>query len=210
MRIDLNLARQPFRNRSIFWIVMGAAFLVAGATLLAVLARMATVGADTASMRDKVEKQERTIGDLEARLAELKREKGLAVFSDLDRKQLDEARLIINQRSFSWTRLLGDLERTMPGATRVTSIDVVSMEGEGAGRVITLSLSGKAHDFNQLTALLASFDKSGGRFTAEPVVNGPSDDASEYEFTVLLSYRPDIAVPEPVETAAAAEETANG
>ncbi|HQR39297.1 MAG TPA: hypothetical protein PLF26_12970 [Blastocatellia bacterium] len=207
MRIDLNLAKHPFRNRSLFWIVVASVFAVGGAALLVTLARAATVGADTAAEREKIAKQESTIKDLQGRLDELARAKGAAIFTIDDRHALDQARTLIVERSFSWSRLFHDLEAVVPERVRLTSVSVGAIEGEGKDRVVTILISGHGQDIDQMSALLANFDKTGGRFSADPVENGPDADTTDFVFTVLVQYRPDIAVGDAAADTIAAVET---
>src|SRR4051812_16034624 len=114
MRIDLNLAKDPFRNRSLFWLGMTAALLVALTAFLLATTRAATVGAETSRLQDEVRTQEETIKTLEGQIGEISDAKANAVFSDDDRRALDDARTLLNERSFSWSRLFADLEPYVP------------------------------------------------------------------------------------------------
>ena len=210
MRIALTLARHPFRNRSLFWIAISSLAAVGTVALLLVLARAATVGTATAAEREKIGKQEATIKDLEGRLDELARARGSAVFTDDDRRALDQARMLIAERSFSWSRLFHDLEQVVPEKVRLTSISVGSIEGEGVDRVVTILISGHGQDIDQMSALLANFDRTGGRFTADPVENGPNAETSDFAFTVLVQYRPEIAPDQPADAIAAVETRTDG
>lgn len=192
MRIDLNLARDPFRNRSVFWLGLTAAYLVAFTAFMIVVARAAHVGTDAEQQREERTKQEATIKELESRLADITAVEGQAIFPETDRQALDDARELLTQRSFSWSRLLGDLEPNVPAGSKLTSIEFKEITGEGANRVATLTITGKGKDFGQLEAFIANLDGTGGRFTAEPVENGPDDQTSEFIFTAQVQYRPAI------------------
>jgi len=190
MRIDLNLAKDPFRNRSVFWLGMTAAFLVAFTALGVVMTRAAHGSADTANLRDDIAKQETAIKTLEGQMSEIQTVQGQAVFSDDDRQALDDARELLNQRTFSWSRLLGELEPAVPEKARITSIEITEVSGEGANRVVTLLISGHGKDFGELGAFLSNLDRTGGRFSADPVANGPDEQTGEYTFQLQARYRP--------------------
>ena len=201
MRIDLNLARDPFRNRSLFWLAMGAAYLVAFTVLIAVVARAARVGGESEALRDQRAKQEKSIKDLEAQLGAIAEAQGQAVFSDTDRQALDDARELLNARSFSWSRLLNDLEPYVPAQAKLTSINITNLSGEGPDRVATLTIAGRGKDFGQMGLFIANLDRSGGRFRAEPVENGPDEMTQEFTFTIAVRYQPTAGVAAPAPAA---------
>jgi Tfp pilus assembly protein PilN len=190
MRIELNLARDPFRNRTVFWLGMAAAFLVAFAALAVVVTRAAHRSADKAGLRDEIARQESTLKTLQSQIEEIQTVQGEAVFTDADRQALDDAREILNQRAFSWSRLLGELEPNVPAKARVTSIEISEVAGQGEGRVVTLAIAGRAKEFGQLAEFLANLDRTGGRFSADPVSNGPDADEGDYVFELRVRYRP--------------------
>jgi Tfp pilus assembly protein PilN len=192
MRIDLNLAKEPSRNRSIFWLATAACYLVAFVALVLVLSRSASVGADTETLKVEADKQTKTIEQLEQQLEEIRKQKSEAVFTPADRAALDEARVLINQKSFSWTRLFNDIEPFVPNDARLTAISVNGIEGEGAGRVVSMTIQGAGRSFDQMGQFIASLDKSGGRFSAEPISTSPNDSQTEYSFTISVRYRPGI------------------
>jgi Tfp pilus assembly protein PilN len=196
MRIDLNLARDPFRNRSLFWLGMAAAYLVAFTAFMIVVARAAHVGTDAEQLVEERATQQATIAELEARLAEIGEVEGHAIFSDADRAALDDARELLIARSFSWSRLLGDLEPHVPASAKLTSIQVKEVSGEGANRVATLTVAGRGKDFGQLGAFIASLEGTGGRFTAFPLRNGPDGDNPEFVFEAEVRYRPTVGAAE--------------
>ena len=190
MRIDLNLARNPFRNRSLFWLGMMAAFLVAVTALAVVMARAAHRSADKAGLRDDITKQEATLKSLESQMEAIQTVQGEAVFSNADRQALDDARELLNQRAFSWSRLLGELEPNVPARAKISSIAIAGVAGEGPSRVVTLAITGRGKDFGQLGEFLENLDRTGGRFSADPVSNGPDVQGQDYQFELRVRYRP--------------------
>lgn len=192
MRIDLNLSREPFRNRTAFWLIVSSAYALVLITLVVVLARAGAVGADTAALNDEAAKQAAVITDLEARIAEMKAAQSRALFTDADRRALDEARRLLERKSVGWSRLLGDLEPYVPVRSKLTNIEIVGFEGSGSSLVVQLQLSGTGRDIDQMTTFLARLDGSGGKFAAEPVENGPVSDSSDFKFKIDVKYRPSV------------------
>lgn len=194
MHIDLNLAKSPFRNRSLFWLGMTAILLVALTAFLLVVTRAASVNTDTGTLREQLDKQEATIKDLQTQVDEIQNAKASTVFSDVDRRALDDARKLLIQRSFSWSRLFGDLEPSVPTNVKLTAIEVEDFAGDGPNRTATLLITGRGKDFGQLSTFMANLDSTGGRFSADPVENGPVNESPEFEFVVRVRYRPFIGV----------------
>lgn len=192
MRIDLNLSREPFRNRTAFWLVVSSAYALVLITLVVVLARAGAVGADTEALNEEVTKQAAVITDLEARIAEMKAAQSRALFTDADRRALDEARGLLERKSVGWTRLLGDLEPYVPVRSKLTNIEIVGFEGSGSSLVVRLQVSGTGRDIDQMTTFLARLDGSGGKFAAEPIENGPVPESSDFTFTIEVKYRPSV------------------
>jgi Tfp pilus assembly protein PilN len=203
MRIDLNLATEPYRNRSMFWLATTAGYLIAIVALIVVAARAADVGASTVELRDELVRQEKTITELESQIEQIKQDKGKTVFLPEDREALDDARRLIVRRSFSWSRLLGDLEGYVPAKARLDSITIDRMTGEGQGLVVDMVIQGHGQSYAQMGEFIARLDASAGRFNAEPIQTQREDDTSEFAFSVSVKYRPGIA-PAPAPSAAAA------
>lgn len=199
MRIDLNLAREPYRNRSLFWLATTAGYLVAFVALIVVIARAADVGASTVEMRDEIGRQERTIAELERRIEEIKGEQTRQVFMPGDRKALDDARDLMIKRSFSWTRLLNDLEGHVPVKARIDSIEVGEMTGEGESLVVEIVITGRSQSYGQMGEFIASLDRTAGRYSAEPIQIEPDTETGEFGFSIAVQYRPGVvAAPAPV------------
>lgn len=175
-----------------FWLVVSCSYALVLIALVVVLARAGAVGADTAALNDEKTKQNAVIADLEARIAEMKAAQSKALFTDADRRALDEARGLLERKSIGWSRLLGDLEPYVPVRSKLTNIEIVGFEGSGASLVVRLQLSGTGRDIDQMTTFLARLDGSGGKFAAEPIENGPIPESSDFSFTIDVRYRPTV------------------
>ena len=121
MRIGINLASRPYQDEGRFYRQWGGALALAvlfTAFLLAMSARQ------YASSRKDWESARQA----EARLASLKKEQAQAqqiLAQPENRGTRDRSQFLntaILRKSFSWTRLMEDMERVMPAGLRVTSI----------------------------------------------------------------------------------------
>lgn len=121
MRIDINLATQPYEDARRFWTNWGAGLALLGlATIL--LGFMAI----TRFINANHERQE--IADMESVIAKFDAEKSRAeatLNQPQNRATRDRSRFLnelFARKAFSWTRLFEDLERVMPAHLHVVSI----------------------------------------------------------------------------------------
>jgi type IV pilus assembly protein PilN len=121
MRVDINLATQPYEDLKRFWVRWGGALL--GLSLLTLLLLYsAVVGLITA-------RQDRNlIRQRQEQIAERDREKAQAealLNRPENRSTRDRSQFLndlFQRKAFSWTRVFEDLERIMPARLHVTSI----------------------------------------------------------------------------------------
>jgi type IV pilus assembly protein PilN len=122
MRIDINLASQPYEDSRQFWRYWGTAVvLLAMATMLLVF--LAVTGFVRAG-HDRVR-----IAELKRQIAAYDREKSQAeaVLNQPQNRILREQSRFLNslfqRKAFSWTKVFEDLERVMPAHLHVRSIN---------------------------------------------------------------------------------------
>jgi len=121
MRIDINLASQPYEDSRRFWTYWGT-----GLALLVIATGMLVFLAVTGFMNARRDRQQ--ISNLESKLAAFSQEKNHAE-SMLNQPQnrviRDRSRFLnelFERKAFSWTRVFEDLERVMPAQLHVISI----------------------------------------------------------------------------------------
>ena len=121
MRIDINLASQPYEDSRRFWTYWGT-----GLALLVIATGMLLFLAVTGFMNARRDRQQ--ISNLESKLAAFSQEKNHAE-SMLNQPQnrviRDRSRFLnelFERKAFSWTRVFEDLERVMPAHLHVISI----------------------------------------------------------------------------------------
>jgi len=121
MRLDINLASQPYEDSQQFWLRWGSALGVVAILTLVLL--FLTVDGWYNARRDRAK-----IAQLRSEIAARDQER-LTAESILNEPQnratRDESRFLnqlIQRKAFSWTRVLEDLERVMPARVHVVSI----------------------------------------------------------------------------------------
>jgi type IV pilus assembly protein PilN len=121
MRIDINLASQPYEDARQFWLRWGTALAAVAVLTLALLAGGVTGWLN--ARRDRAK-----IADLRTRIAQRDQTRQQAedfLNRPENRATRDESQLInelIEHKAFSWTRVLEDLEKVMPPRVHLVSI----------------------------------------------------------------------------------------
>jgi type IV pilus assembly protein PilN len=121
MRFDINLASQPYEDARQFWMRWGSALGV-GLLFTLVLLTMTIVGWVNARRDHRTMAQIRAqIADRDERRMEAERFLGLPE----NRTTRDESQVLnelIEKKAFSWTLVLENLEKVMPGRVHLVSI----------------------------------------------------------------------------------------
>ena len=121
MRIDINLASQPYEDARQFWLRWGTALAAVAVLTLALLAGAVTGWFN--ARRDRAK-----IADFRTQIAQRDQTRQQAedfLNRPENRATRDESQLInelIEHKAFSWTRVLEDLETVMPARVHLVSI----------------------------------------------------------------------------------------
>ncbi|MFN2453506.1 MAG: PilN domain-containing protein [Pyrinomonadaceae bacterium] len=187
MSAKLNLASQPFRNRSLPWTI------AVGITCISLIALFFIISKsnDTNAQADAVERDNQKLNGeantLQAQASEVKE-----ALSPEQLRALQDAQALIDRKRFSWSRLFADLEAVLPAAVRVTRInvrDVVTLRGAQSYAELDLAVVGKNTD--DVTRMITEMDRS-GVFQAEPLSQNPVKEKNQSgtEWTLKIFYRP--------------------
>src|SRR6202045_1527645 len=129
MRLDINLATQPYEDSRQFWLRWGTA-LVATATLTLGLLAFTVMNWFTAR-RDHA-----TIATYRAQIAQRDRTRQQAeqfLSRPENRTTRDQSQFLnelIERKSLSWTQVLEDLEKERPTRVHLVSINIEHKEGK--------------------------------------------------------------------------------
>ncbi|HKX30442.1 MAG TPA: hypothetical protein VJ302_22310 [Blastocatellia bacterium] len=189
MKPLVNLANQPFSNRRLLWLAIGLFFAVPSYFGLQALGNMA-------ALELEISKQTEITTGLEAQLKKVDKPVKTNVAISIDRnRELLVAGDLITRRAFSWSQLLSDIERNLPGGVRVIKVGVTQIlpqEKDGTiGDDVTASLSlvvvGKSN--LDVTMMINKFQES-GRFKVVPVAKKQLEGVNDVEFTLKVDYAP--------------------
>ena len=148
MRLDINLASQPYEDARQFWIRWGSGVALIAILTLALLA-------ETVLGLLYAHKDQQTVAKYKALIAERDRERSSAeavLNKPENRTTRDRSRFLnelIERKAFSWTQVFQDLEKIMPARLHVVSMHPeldeenqlqikLTVAGESRGRALEL------------------------------------------------------------------------
>ena len=121
MRIDINLASQPYEDARQFWMRWGSALGVLGVLTLVLLALDTTGWVNAHRDRVAMDQKRALIADRDRLRAEAERVLNLPE-NRTTRDQSQYLNELIERKAFSWTRVLENLEKVMPPRVHLVSI----------------------------------------------------------------------------------------
>jgi Tfp pilus assembly protein PilN len=183
---NLNLASQPFRNRTLPWTVT---IIVTAASLLALIFIVrASVQAN--AQADAVA---RDVNGLKQQYTALQK-KGSEIDAALTPEQkqiLEAAHQLDDRKRFSWSRLFADLESVLPSDARITRIAVRDVAFSGDRAVAELDLTVVGKNPTDVISMISEMNR-GGVFQAQPQSQNQLKSRNETgtEWTIGVRYTP--------------------
>jgi len=192
MRLDINLASQPYQHVGNFWLRWGLA-------LAAMFLLTAALVAYTARQYWESRQQQAEIDSIRSKIAALNdQENSARAFLDRseNRDTRDRSQFLndlFHRKAFSWTKVFEDLEQVMPARLHVTSIHPelnannqleIKLTVAGESRDRALELVRRMEDSKRFQQTSINRENAHG---------GPGQGPSDVEFDISALY-----VPEPV------------
>jgi Tfp pilus assembly protein PilN len=180
----LNLASDPFRNRTLPWTVAVAVAAVSLLALVLILAPYRKARADADAMEREVQVMRSQSAALELQAVEIKQ-----TIPPEQRKTLEAAHALVSRKGFSWSQLFSDLEESLPSGVRVQRINVREVAEVGDQTRADLELTVMGRTPNEVTGMITEMN-SGGTFDAVPLTENQKSGRGEsgYEWTLRVSY----------------------
>ena len=185
MKLQINFASEPFRNRRLFWLIIASMIALASLVGLNTLSSQAGLEQQVALLEPKVLKLEAQAKngsalDFTDSSLTLGQNQALLVAQDL-----------IIRKSFSWSQLLNDLERFVPSNVRVTKIGVdnVGRAKDADGKTVNLSFDVIGKSSTDVTQMISELNRS-ARFSVYPKSQKQLEGTEEVEFQLGVEYHP--------------------
>ena len=186
MNSNLNLASKPFTNRLLPWLLTAVVLFVSVIGLLGVVHYTLQANRESEAIRVEINNlrtQEKGLLD------DAKKVKALMTRDQL--QALEAAHQLVDRKTFSWSRLLADLEAALPGNVRVSRIAVRAIGMQGDQTVADLELTVFAKSANVVTAMIRDMDRAGifqADLRVQNLQKGRGESGTEYDLAVV--YRP--------------------
>jgi type IV pilus assembly protein PilN len=193
MRLDINLASQPYEDARQFWMRWGGAVGVAGVLTLILLTLTVTGWVNARRDREAMAEKRAMIADRDRIRADA--EEFLA--RPENRTTRDESQFLnelIERKAFSWTRVLENLEKVMPPRVHLVSINpelddqnqlALKMTVAGDSRDRAIELARRMEESRRFAQTYIT--------TERPVQAAGSSDTEQIE--ILAIYIPEPLVP---------------
>ena len=191
MNNSLNLASKPFSNRILPW-ALTAIILFVSLIGLVFVVKLLTNAKNEAGVLDAeiIQLKQREHAALEAA-------KQLQQELSADQKlALPAAHSLVDRKAFSWSRLLADLEGSLPAKVKVTRIAVREVTRQADQTVAQLDMSVFSADPAVVNAMISSMHNE-GVFDAEirnqTLQKGRGEAGTEYDLFVVYRARASYA-----------------
>ena len=185
MNNSLNLASRPFSNRIVPWTLTVIILFVSLIGLLIVVQLTTTTRTEAALVQGQITQ----LKQREHSLLEAARQVQQS-FTPEQQQGLPAAHALVDRKSFSWSRLLADLETSLPANVKVTRIAVRDVTRQGDQTIAQLDLAVFVKNSATISEMLNAWHEN-GVFTAEirntNLAKGRGEQGTEYELAV--SYR---------------------
>ncbi|MFZ0860455.1 MAG: PilN domain-containing protein [Candidatus Sulfotelmatobacter sp.] len=199
MRLDINLASQPYEDARQFWMRWGTAVGAVAALTLVLLALDVTGWVNARRDRAAIAQKRAMIAERDQLRANAERILNLPE----NRSTRDQSQFLnelIERKAFSWTRVLENLEKVMPPRVHLMSINPQLDEDNQLGLKMTV-----AGDSRDRAIELARRMEESRRFSQTNIISEHSEKSTSgdtEEFDIVAIY-----IPEPLAAAAATSKT---
>jgi len=183
---NLNLASRPFNNRILPWILTVAILFVSLVGLLFVVRLTSSARTDAARIEAEVNRLKQNEQQLLGKAEEVKES-----LTPQQQQALQAAHQLVDRKSFSWSRLLADLESSLPDSVRVSRIAVRGVTKEGNQTIADLDLAVFSKTSETVLDMISAMDREGvfhANLKSQNLQKGRGEGGTEYELQVV--YRP--------------------
>jgi len=185
---SLNLASKPFSNRILPWALTAIILFVSLIGLILVVRLTTTARAQAETAQIEINKLKQEEHGLMKEAETLK-----AAFTADQQQALPAAHLLVDRKLFSWSRLLADLEASLPPNVRVSRISVQDVTRDSSQTIAQLELAVFTKNPSTISDMIATMHKEGIFYLVlknQNLQKGRGEAGTEYEFSVVYRARP--------------------
>ena len=180
---SLNLASKPFSNRIVPWALTVIVLFVSFIGLIVVVQLTTTARREAAAAQGEIN----LLKQKEHALLESAKQVQQSFTSD-QQQALPAAHELVDRKTFSWSRLLADLESSLPPNVKVSRIAVQHVSRQSNQTIAQLDLAVFAKDAATISEMISAMHQE-GIFEAEirnqNLQKGRGESGTEYELFVI-------------------------
>ena len=186
MITKLNLATNPFRNRTLPYVIAALVILVAFAFGVLGLAQYRSSTSTDSLVKSDIDSMEKELAVLNER-----KEKVRNSLTPAQQQLMIASHALVAHKDFSWSRLLSDLETVLPGNVSASRINVENVYREGGQLKAELDFSVLAKDYQGVLQMIRNMNERGIFHASLRGQDLQKSDKFTYsEFTLKLIYTP--------------------
>lgn len=183
MNNSLNLASKPFSNRVLPWALTVVILFVSLIGLLIVVQLTTKAKNEAAGIQAQITQ----LKQREHALLEAAKQVQQS-FTPNQQQALPAAHELVDRKSFLWSRLLADLESSLPSNVKVSRITVRDVTRQSGQTVAQLDLAVFAKDAATISEMINAWHQDGvflAEIRSQTLQKGRGEAGSEYELAVI-------------------------
>ena len=187
MNNSLNLASRPFSNRIVPWALTVIILFVSLIGLLIVVQLTTSARTEANNLQSQITQ----LKQREQALLEASKQVQQS-FTPEQQQALPAAHELVDRKSFSWSRLLADLEASLPSNVKVSRIAVRDVTRAGGQTVAQLDLAVFAANPSTISDMMTAWQQDGVFFAElrnQNLQKGRGEAGTEYELAVVYRAR---------------------
>jgi type IV pilus assembly protein PilN len=184
MRLDINLASQPYEDARQFWMRWGTAVSAMGLLTLVLLALDVTGWVNARRDRAAIAQKEAMIADRD----QLRANAEIILALPENRSTRDQSQFLnelIERKAFSWTRVLENLEKVMPPRVHLMSINPQLDDDNQLGLKMTVAGDSRDRAIELARRMEESHRFSQTNIIAENSKGSSSGDTEQFDIVAI-------------------------
>jgi Tfp pilus assembly protein PilN len=190
MRTNLNLSRQPYTNRRLFWICLLAVLFAGLSFAFWTATGQARVASEINELKGQITAKQASITALKEKAAKNKVVVTQTVLTEEQKYQLASARQLIAHKTFSWNSLLSDIEKYVPKRVRILSIKIVESAKPSQEGTVLIEIVAAGETPAQMTEMMTTIEGSSGKFTLDQADQQQTAEDGTIPFSLKVLYKP--------------------
>jgi Tfp pilus assembly protein PilN len=182
----LNLSSDPFRNRTLPYVIAAVVLVCSFGIAVIGLAQYRSSMSTNKLVREDVDRMEQELAVLNERGEKVRKS-----LTPAQEQFMIASHTLVAHKDFSWSRLLSDLETVIPGNVSASRINVDSIYRDGGQLRAELDFSVLAKDYQGVLQMIRNMNEKGiFRASLRGQDLQKSDKFTYSEFTLRLIYTP--------------------